>query len=105
MSYKPGNKKSPKQLFPLGNLAITPNLEMKIEELGEDPRKITLDALERHRTGDCGDCCPHDRRAHRDAIENGHQILSVYYTDKGLKFWVITEWNRSVTTLLLPEDY
>jgi len=105
MSYKPNDKKSPKQLFPLGDLAITPNLEMRITELGENPKEITLSALRRHRTGDCGDCSEHDKMANKYAIKHGHQILSIYHTGKGLKFWVITEWNRSVTTLLLPEDY
>lgn len=105
MSYKPDSEERPVPLFPLGQIGITANLRTKITELGEDPEEITLNALRRHRTGDCGDCSEHDKMANKYAIKHGHQILSVYYTDKKLKFWVITEWDRSVTTLLLPGDY
>lgn len=92
-------------LFPPGRLVITTDLENKILANGEVPKVVTLSSLRRHLSGDCGDCSDHDKMAYKYAINNGHQILSVYHTKKGLKFWVITEWDRSATTLLLPENY
>lgn len=62
-------------------------------------------ALLRHLSGDWGDVDKHDRTANDQALANGERLFSVYHSAKGVKFWVITEWNRSMTTIMLPEDY
>lgn len=62
-------------------------------------------ALARHAGGDWGTLPAEDREANERALLNGDRLLSVYHTAAGVKFYVITEWDRSVTTVLLPEDY
>lgn len=69
-----------------------------------DPESIRV-ALGRHVRGDWGDLDAHDRAANEAALRNGDRLLSVYSDSKGTRFYVITEWDRSVTTVLLPEDY
>lgn len=63
------------------------------------------DALSRHQSGDWGDVSDGDWKANDRALKHGERILSVYRSAKGEKFWVITEWDRSITTMLLPDDY
>jgi hypothetical protein len=48
---------------------------------------------------------PHDRQANQQAVKEGDRILSVYTTKLGVRLYVITEWDRSVTTLLRPDEY
>jgi len=62
-------------------------------------------ALRRHSTGDWGEVDAHDRAANDDALNVGERLLSVYRSASGTTFWVITEADRSVTTVLLPDDY
>jgi len=62
-------------------------------------------ALARHESGDWGNVTDSDRRANDAAVKNGERILSVYKSADGEKFWIITEWDRSATTVLLPDDY
>ncbi len=63
-----------------------------------------LTALQRHQAGDWGNLPPEDHRANDQARLEGTWILSVYCS-KGVKFWIITEADRSASTVLLPEDY
>ena len=60
--------------------------------------------LARHKAGDWGDVAEEDRMANNDALQSGDRLLSAY-TVHGTKYWVITEADRSVTTILLPEEY
>ena len=62
-------------------------------------------ALRRHAAGDWGDVSPDDRAANDAALRDGERLLSVYRSAAGVAFWVLTEADRSVTTVLLPEDY
>ena len=64
-----------------------------------------LDAVCRHVVGDWGECCPDDAAENEFAIDKYLRIFSVYRTAAGVKFWVITEADRSRTTALLPEEY
>ena len=52
-----------------------------------------------------GVVCPQDKWANDRAVKGGERLLSVYHSKDGVKFWIITEWDRSATTVLLPEDY
>jgi hypothetical protein len=84
---------------PLGRLVATPNA---VETL--QPEDIQA-ALRRHVTGDWGDLDEHDKLANEEALLRGDRLFSAYHSETGVKFYVITEWDRSVTTVLLPEDY
>ena len=64
-----------------------------------------LFALARHRHGDWGDLDDEDRAANDAAVSDGSRILSAYRSASGTRFYVITEWDRSVTTVLLPSEY
>ena len=85
--------------FSLGQTVITPTA------LGQLTQADVLRALTRHVAGDWGDVVPEDREANEQAITASARLLSVYRSASGVKFWVITEWDRSATTVLLPEDY
>jgi len=64
-----------------------------------------LCGLRRHQLGDWGELCEEDRQANDDALRHGARLLSAYRSSQGEKFWIITEWDRSATTVLLPEEY
>jgi len=69
-----------------------------------DPEDI-LNAMRRHARGDWGDCCKGDREANDLALKDGSRIFSVYRDRYGTKVWIITEADRSATTVLLPGEY
>ena len=86
-------------LFRLGHIVATPNA------LGKLTQQDILTALQRHSAGDWGDVCEDDRHANDRALTDGTRLFSVYQSEKQLTFWVVTEADRSVTSLLMPEDY
>ena len=85
--------------FSLGNIVATRNANNSI------PVEEILLGLGRHSNGDWGDLDEEDRLANEAALLQGERLFSVYHSETGVKFYVITEWDRSVTTVLLPEDY
>ncbi len=85
--------------FKLGQLLITPGAQ---EVLTEDEIHNTL---MRHSQGDWGNVCDEDKKENDISCEKGFRILSSYESSKGVKFWIITEADRSATTILLPEEY
>jgi hypothetical protein len=85
--------------FPLGRIVATPGAIEAAKGLGD-----LLPLLYRHATGDWGDLDDEDHKANNAALHNGSRILSAYNTPCG-KFWIITEADRSATTILLPEEY
>ena len=64
-----------------------------------------MDALERHFVGDWGDLTEQDWRENEYAVDRDLRLFSAYQTEDGTRFWIITEADRSVTTLLLPSEY
>jgi hypothetical protein len=66
--------------------------------------EVLQECIYRHSGGDWGDTCPEDSEANQQALEDGRRLMSVYETAEGT-VWVITEWDRSATTVLRPEDY
>ena len=64
-----------------------------------------LKSLARHQTGDWGDLCEEDRMANEQALRQEGRLVSVYYSADKVKFYIITEWDRSLTTVLLPLEY
>jgi hypothetical protein len=85
--------------FPLGGLVVTANAR---DVLADVDIKA---ALARHKSCDWGDVCEEDRQSNEDALMYGNRILSAYTGSCGNRFWIITEADRSATTVLLPEDY
>ena len=85
--------------FPLGDALITPNA---LSHLTQDDFGH---GLARHQSGDWGDVCEDDRRQNELSLEKGLRLHSVYRARSGIKFWIITEADRSATTVLMPEDY
>ena len=85
--------------FPLGQLLITPEAQNTLSSAS------TLDALRRHAQGDWGELDDEDKRANDQALLDGTRLLSAYRDEHGVKFWIITEADRSATTVLMPEDY
>lgn len=85
--------------FPLGQVVTTPNA------LEQIPPDDVLKALSRHVRGDWGTLAAADWKANDDALKYGERLFSSYRSVANVKFWVITEADRSVTTILLPEDY
>lgn len=91
----------PGDRFRLGRLVMTRGAERAFEESGDDPFTF----LSRHASGDWGEVDDEDQEANKRAVDNGVRILSAYRTGKGERLWVITEADRSATTILLPEEY
>ena len=85
--------------FPLGRTVITRNA------LGRLTNEDVQEALGRHVAGDWGEVCPEDHQENELSLREGYRLLSVYKSAAGEKFWVITEADRSATTVLMPEDY
>lgn len=85
--------------FPLGQLAITSHAQSRL------PADAWLDGLRRHAAGDWGEVDENDRQINEEALREDMRLLSAYTTPDGTRFWIITEADRSVTTILLPEDY
>ena len=94
-------RESPKPLFPLGRTVATPGVLNALEMSGESPSFY----LSRHHGGDWGEVCEEDRRENELSLKEGLRLMSVYTTGGGTKLWIITEADRSATTLLLPEEY
>lgn len=87
--------------FDLGQIVYTPGAEHALQGSGQE---VTF-FLDKHIRGDWGEVDAEDKAINNAALEDGSRILSAYRTLKGEKIWVITEADRSVTTLLLPEEY
>lgn len=87
------------QRFPLGRTLITPNAQSKLD--AED----VYAGMERHGRGDWGEICEADRQENELALNRSRRLMSVYRDRNGTKYWIITEADRSATTVLLPEDY
>jgi hypothetical protein len=86
--------------LPLGRVVATPGA---LKLLGKS-REHPFGLLARHATGDWGELCAFDRRQNEIALHEGYRILSSYDVLIG-RVWIITEADRSITTILLPEEY
>jgi hypothetical protein len=86
--------------LPLGRVVATPDALKLLSEAGENP----FTYLARHATGDWGELCAFDRCQNQIALRDGYRVLSSYSVGRE-SVWIITEADRSVTTILLPEEY
>lgn len=89
----------PTPRFSLGKVVVTPGV---VADVAHDE---ILRALSRHVRGDWGIMQREDWEANERALVNEGRLVSVYNTAAKVKFYVITEWDRSVTTVLLPSEY
>ena len=88
-------------LFPLGSVYLTVGAREALTESNQEPFKF----LQRHQQGDWGEICKDDAKENELSVREGFRILSAYRTAKGEKIWIITEADRSSTTILLPSEY
>jgi hypothetical protein len=87
------------KLFDLGNVYQTPGVLEAI------PSEDVMQALARHQTGDWGELSTQDKNENEFSLGFPLRILSSYRAQTGDKFWIITEADRSATTVLLPSEY
>jgi hypothetical protein len=85
--------------FSLGLLAATPGAMEALNEESFWPY------IKRHANGDWGDVCAEDQAENELSLKEGFRLLSAYHLPDGCKIWIITEADRSATTILLPEEY
>ena len=98
MPTTPG-RRSGKVSFPLGQVVISRGAIASLSN--EDVQH----AIGRHASGDWGELSAEDLQENELSLEQGFRLLSSYRSATGRKFWIITEADRSATTVLLPEDY
>jgi hypothetical protein len=88
----------PSAKFPLGRVVMTANAGQQLAATA------VVEGLQRHASGDWGEVCPDDREENELSLKEGYRLMSVYRSGDD-RFWIITEADRSVTTVLMPEDY
>ena len=90
--------------FPLGQVVATSGvygMASDNEKFGEFVSK----SFNKHANGDWGNLCKEDKATNESALVNGERLFSKYHFDKDTSIYIITEWDRSVTTILFPEEY
>jgi hypothetical protein len=87
--------------FPLGQVVATPGALRALEKAEQAPQEF----LDRHANGDWGEVPDEDKQENEFSVQRGLRILSAYTTSAGDQLWVMTEADRSATTLLLPGEY
>ena len=88
-------------MFPLGQVVATPAALKAIEQCEHTPLHYIL----RHQRLEQGALGASDWQQNKDAIENESRVFSSFELPTKQKVWIITEWDRSLTTLLLPDEY
>ena len=96
----------PDPKFEMGRLVMTTNLQNTL--MASDPEgwqeELNLFVVQ-HLMGEWGEMSTEDVEINERGLVNGDGLHSAYTTRLGIKIWIITEWDRSITTCLLPEDY
>ena len=89
-------------LFPIGKIVFTPGAIDALKEVKKEP----FEYLIKHVQGDWSELDKQDQKANRLAVERkDDRVFSRYTLPSGQRIWIITEWDRSYTTILLPEEY
>ena len=94
--------------FSLGKIEMTPGALRVFDaayETAAEGGAVAAALLRRHQHGDWGDLDTSDKAANDRSLKEGTRLMSVYHLPDGTKLYVITEWDRSETTILLPEEY
>jgi hypothetical protein len=93
---------SVRPFFALGQIVSTPGALYALKTADVTARELLL----RHWTGNWGDLCSADKQENDLSVQQGYRVLSAYtFVRTGVTVWIITEADRSVTTLLLPDEY
>ncbi len=87
--------------FPLGQIVATPGALELLQQVGRSP----LEFITRHVQGDWGELDEHDKLLNEQDLAHGGRLLSSYIVTDNRRLWVITEYDRSASTLLLPSEY
>ncbi len=90
--------------FDSGKIAITCGVDNELKENVTFARHVWL-SLQRHLAGDWGNLCNEDRATNELALLEGDRLFSAYTKVGVPPIWIITEWDRSVTTILFPDEY
>ena len=100
-SHTNSNQAAGMARFALGQTVITPGAVEALQLAGQ----TAIEFLRRHVAGDWGEISDDDVKENELSLEQGFRLLSRYETRKGERFWIITEADRSATTILLPSEY
>lgn len=87
--------------FELGSVFVTPKATHSLQEAGQSPDEF----LARHESGDWGEVGSADRKENEFSLCKGYRVFSIYPLANGETIWIITQPDRSVTTIMLPEEY
>jgi hypothetical protein len=87
--------------FPLGQVVATPGALAALQSTGQSPVLF----LQRHAQGDWGELDQEDVQENEFSLTHGLRLLSAYSLADGTRIWIITEADRSATTILLPSEY
>jgi hypothetical protein len=90
-------------MFKKGTVVMTRGVSDAMEKSFEFFNDVLI-ALNRYSSCDWGDLCAEDKAANQEALECGYRLLGKYPTSEG-PIYIITEWDRSVTTILFPDEY
>ena len=91
--------------FNLGQVVMTNGVDNLIDE-DDDFARFVAKSFIRHCNGDWGDLCEEDKAMNESALKNGDdRLFSKYNYDDGISIYIITEWDRSATTILFPDEY
>jgi len=90
--------------FQMGKIVLTRGV-YEWSVVNSDFAQFVHASLKRHARGDWGSLSPEDRELNDKALKDGSRLLSAYEHWKLPKIWIITEADRSVTTVLFPEEY
>ena len=97
----PKDARRPHSTSSLGRVVATPGALRALEKAEQHPAEF----LDRHVSGDWGEVPDADKQENERSVEQGFRILSAYTTSAGDTIWILTEADRSATTILLPEEY
>ncbi len=90
--------------FKMGRLLMTRGVNDQVAD-NEAFAKFVTESLARHAKGDWGDLCDEDRKENELSLKAGYRLLSAYESGELPKIWIITERDRSATTILFPDEY
>lgn len=98
--------------FETGRIVMTRGVYDKIygeaqcDDFDDEFNAFVHESLKRYLSGDWGDLCDEDKEQNEQALVDGERLMGSYEDkEHGWKIWIITEWNRSVTTILFPSEY
>ena len=90
--------------FPIGQTVMTRGVDSLLRE-DKNFSKFVAKSFCRHCNGDWGDLCKEDKQTNEYALKHGERLFSKYKYNGNISIYIITEWDRSVTTILFPEEY